>query len=55
MPQYNDEKKEEGITLGVSGEVDLVKKQQLEEVRKKLQAVKQEAYPLLWHNINFLL
>jgi hypothetical protein len=46
LPQYNDEKKEEGLKLGAGGEVDFVQKQQLDEVRKKLQAVKQESYPL---------
>jgi len=46
LPQYKEEEKDEGLRLGKSGEVDLAKKQQLEEVRKRLQAVKQEAYDL---------
>jgi NAD+--asparagine ADP-ribosyltransferase len=45
LPQYAEEKKEDGIVLGATGDVDLVKQKQLEEVRKKLGAVKQEAYP----------
>lgn len=44
LPQYKEEEKDEGLRLGKGGEVDIVKKQQLEDVKKKLQAVKANAY-----------
>lgn len=55
LPQYNEDKKPTGVVLGADGEIDLAKQQQLDDIRKKLSAVKQNAYHNITINLLLLL
>lgn len=45
LPQYNEEKQDQGVRIGRQGDVNLSEEKQMEDIRAKLLSQSKDAYP----------